>query len=129
MAHLGHDVVCVDLDEAKIEKLRRGQATLVEHRLDELLYEGVESGRLRFTTDAATAVADRDLVFLCVQTPQGEDGSDDLRHVHHALARLETHLQPGAVVVNKSTVPVGSARSMQASLTRTDVRIASNPEF
>ena len=129
MAHLGHDVVCVDLDEAKIEKLQRGKATIVEHRLDELLYEGVEAGRLRFTTDAVSAVADRDVVFLCVQTPQGDDGSADMRHVHAALAQLEPHLKPGAVVVNKSTVPVGSARSMTQSLTRTDIRIASNPEF
>ena len=114
MAHLGHDVVCVDLDAAKIEKLQRGQATIVEHRLDELLYEGVEAGRLRFTTDAAAAVADRDVVFLCVQTPQGDDGAADMRHVHAALASLEPHLKEGAVVVNKSTVPVGSARSMTA---------------
>lgn len=129
MAHLGHDVVCVDLDAEKIEKLQRGKATIVEHRLDELLYEGVEAGRLRFTTDAVAAVADRDVVFLCVQTPQGDDGSADMRHVHSALAQLEPHLKSGAVVVNKSTVPVGSARSMTASLTRTDIRIASNPEF
>lgn len=129
MAHLGHDVVCVDLDAAKIEKLQRGQATIVEHRLDELLFEGMEAGRLRFTTDAAAAVADRDVVFLCVQTPQGDDGSADMRHVHAALAGLEPHLKEGAVVVNKSTVPVGSARSMTRTLTRTDIRIASNPEF
>lgn len=129
MAHLGHDVVCVDLDEAKIATLQRGKSPIVEHRMDELLFEGIESGRLRFTTDSAAAVADRDVVFLCVQTPQGEDGSADMRHVHAALAGLEPHLKPGAVVVNKSTVPVGSARSMTASLTRDDIRIASNPEF
>ena len=74
--------------------------------------KGVEAGRLRFTTDAVAAVADRDVVFLCVQTPQGDDGSADMRHVHAALAELEPHLKSGAVVVNKSTVPVGSARSM-----------------
>ncbi len=129
MAHLGHDVICVDLDADKIAKLQRGQATIVEHRLDELLSSGIEAGRLRFTTDAESAVADRDVVFLCVQTPQGDDGAADMRHVHAALAQLEPHLKSGAVVVNKSTVPVGSARSMTATLSRTDIRIASNPEF
>ena len=75
MAHLGHHVVCVDLDESKIDRLRRGEATIVEHRLPELLRSGIDTGHLTFTTDGKSAVADADFVFMCVQTPQGDDGA------------------------------------------------------
>ncbi|MFM2182065.1 MAG: hypothetical protein RJB61_359 [Actinomycetota bacterium] len=129
MAHLGHDVVCVDLDESKIERLRRGEATIVEHRLPELLRSGIDTGHLSFTTDGQAAVADADFVFMCVQTPQGDDGSADLRHLFAALDSLRSSFKPGAVVVNKSTVPVGTAREAARRLGRPDVHIASNPEF
>lgn len=129
MAHLGHTVVCVDIDAAKIERLRRGEATIVEHRLPELLREGIDSGRLSFSTDGAAAVADAEFVFMCVQTPQGDDGSADLRHLYAALDGLAPALRPGTVVINKSTVPVGTAREAQRRLGRTDIHVASNPEF
>lgn len=129
MAHLGHHVVCVDIDGGKIDRLRRGEATIVEHRLPELLREGIDSGRLSFTTDGAAAVAEAEFVFMCVQTPQGDDGSADLRHLYAALDSLAPALRAGTVVINKSTVPVGTAREAQRRLGRTDVHVASNPEF
>lgn len=129
MAHLGHDVVCVDLDPSKVERLSRGEPTIVEHRLDELLREGIDSGRLRFTTDTASAVEGRSIVFMCVQTPQSDDGSADMTFLKAALAEIGPHLTTGAVVINKSTVPVGTCRQSQSWLGRTDVHVASNPEF
>jgi UDPglucose 6-dehydrogenase len=129
MAHLGHDVVCVDLDPSKVERLSRGEPTIVEHRLDELLREGIDSGRLRFTTDTASAVEGRTIVFMCVQTPQSDDGSADMTFLKAALAEIGPHLTTGAVVINKSTVPVGTCRQSQSWLGRTDVHVASNPEF
>jgi UDPglucose 6-dehydrogenase len=129
MAHLGHDVICVDLDQSKVDKLSRGEPTIVEHRLEELLQEGLASGRLKFTTDAAAAVHDRQMVFMCVQTPQGDDGSADMTYLKAALAGIAPHLAQGAIVINKSTVPVGTSRLSQELLDRPDVRVASNPEF
>mgnify|MGYP003336440817 CR=1 FL=1 len=92
MAHLGHDVVCVDLDPSKVERLSRGEPTIVEHRLDELLREGIDSGRLRFTTGSAAAVEGRSMVFMCVQTPQSDDGSADMTFLKAALAEIGPHL-------------------------------------
>ena len=129
MAHLGHDVTCVDIDSSKVERLSRGEPTIVEHRLEELLQEGLASGRLSFTTDLAGAVEGRAFVFMCVQTPQGDDGSADLSYLTAALHDIAPHLAPGAIVVNKSTVPVGTVRMAQALIGRDDVRVASNPEF
>ncbi|MEI8237864.1 MAG: UDP-glucose/GDP-mannose dehydrogenase family protein [Actinomycetota bacterium] len=129
MAHLGHEVACVDIDASKVERLSRGEPTIVEHRLGELLEEGLASRRLRFTTDLAGAVRGRQFVFMCVQTPQGDDGAADLTHLKAALTDIAPHLAPGAIVVNKSTVPVGTARMSHALIGRDDVKVASNPEF
>lgn len=128
-AHLGHDVVCADLDVDKVARLNRGEVSIVEHRLDELLADGLRNGNLRFVVGAATAVADAEIVFLCVETPQGEDGSADLSYVEKASAEISKSLAYEAIVVNKSTVPVGSTRVVERVLQRPDVRVVSNPEF
>ncbi|CAN5594254.1 UDP-glucose/GDP-mannose dehydrogenase family protein [soil metagenome] len=128
-AHLGHDVVCADTDAVKVERLSRGEVPIVEHRLDELLAEGLQRGNLRFVVGAANAVAEAEVVFLCVPTPQGEDGSADLSYVEAACAEIASSLAYEAIVVNKSTVPVGSARVVERVLKRPDVRVVSNPEF
>src|SRR5688572_2852898 len=109
MASLGHDVVGVDTDSAKIDRLTAGEAPFFEPGLDELLAAGVASGRLRFTTDVAQ-VAEASLHFLAVGTPQ-RDGADaaDVSFVDAAIAALVPHLKPGDVVAGKSTVPVGTA--------------------
>jgi len=129
LAHLGHEVVCCDLDERKVEQLRAGVVPIVEAGLPELMAEVVEAGRLSFSLGSDPAVRTADIVFLCVQTPQDEDGSADLSYVKAAANEIGPMLEPGAIVVNKSTVPVGSAQVVAHALGRDDVHVASNPEF
>lgn len=128
-ARLGHVVICVDVVEEKVAKLRAGILPIVETGLEELVAEGVSAGRLSFTTDVASAVADAEVVFLCVPTPEGEDGNADLSYIQTAARTLSPILQSGAVVVNKSTVPVGSTKVVERELKRPDVSVVSNPEF
>ena len=129
LAHLGNSVVAVDVDESKVSMLARGEPTILEERLPQLLGEGIESGRLSFVTDAAGAAAGADFVFLCVPTPQGDDGSANLSYVEKACAQIAPHLKAGAVVVTKSTVPVGSVAVVTGALNRPDTAVVSNPEF
>jgi UDPglucose 6-dehydrogenase len=129
LAHLGNSVIAVDVDEKKVAMLSRGEPTIFEEGLPSLLLEGVESGRLRFSGDPASAAEEADFVFLCVPTPQGADGAADLSFVQQAAAQIAAHLRPGAVVVTKSTVPVGSAALVVAALNRPDTAVVSNPEF
>ena len=103
--------------------------SIVEHGLDRLVEEGLRSGRLRFVVGAANAVKDCDIAFLCVPTPQGEDGSADLSYIEAAAREISEHLPYESVVVNKSTVPVGSTRVVERVLDRPDVKVVSNPEF
>ena len=128
-AHLGHDVVCADVDPTKVERLSRGEIPIVEHRLDELVTDGLRKGNLRFVLGAAAAVEDCEIAFLCVPTPQGEDGSADLSYVEAAAAEIASVLPYESIVVNKSTVPVGSTKVVERVLKRPDVRVVSNPEF
>lgn len=129
MAHLGHQVVCADIDADKVEMLRSGRSPIVENGLPELLRAGLRSQRLSFVLGGADAVDGASVVFMCVPTPQGEDGSADLRMLTTAAREIAPYLAPGAIVVNKSTVPVGSARLVAQVLERSDVRVVSNPEF
>ncbi len=131
LAHLGHAVVCADIDQAKIEMLQSGRIPIYEQGLESLVADGLSTRRLRFVVGAARAVevAQAEFVFLCVQTPQGADGSADLRYVEQASSEIGPVLATGAVVITKSTVPVGSARVVERALGRTDVAVVSNPEF
>lgn len=129
LAHLGNRVVAVDVDAAKVEQMASGVPPILEEGLPSLMEEGIASGRLRFTTDSAEAVSGADFVFLCVPTPQGADGAADLRFVKQASGQIAAHLRPGAVVVTKSTVPVGSAGVVVAAVGREDISVVSNPEF
>ena len=129
LASLGHDVTCVDIDAEKVERLQRGEIPIVEAGLGEVVAEAVTAGRLRFVTDPEHAAAVADIVFLCVPTPQDEDGSADLSYIEAAARQISSVLRTGAIVVNKSTVPVGSARVVERVLQRPDVKVVSNPEF
>lgn len=129
LAHLGNRVTAVDVDAAKVERMSHGESPILEEGLAALMNEGLESGRLTFTTDTAGAARDADFVFLCVPTPQGADGAADLRFVKEASAEIAPHLKTGAVVVTKSTVPVGSAGAVVEALGRDDTAVVSNPEF
>lgn len=129
LAHLGHTVVCADIDADKIAKLRDGIIPIVELGLAELVTEGMASGRLSFVVGSAEAAKNCDIAFLCVPTPQGEDGSADLSYVQRAAEEISAVLSFEAIVVNKSTVPVGSTKVVEKALKRPDVTVVSNPEF
>ena len=129
LAHLGHTVVCVDVDAGRVERLRRGEIPIVEDGLEEIVRASLAAGTLSFELGAEAAAIDTDIVFLCVPTPQGADGGADLRYIETAAAQIAPVLKPGALVVNKSTVPVGSTRTVEDVLQRDDVAVVSNPEF
>jgi UDPglucose 6-dehydrogenase len=129
LAHLGHKVVCADVDPEKIAKLQSGIIPIVEHGLAELVAEGMASGRLSFVVGSVEAAKSCDIAFLCVPTPQGEDGSADLSYVQRAAEEIAAVLPFEAIVVNKSTVPVGSTKVVEQALKRPDVKVVSNPEF
>jgi UDPglucose 6-dehydrogenase len=134
LAHLGHDVACADIDPERIERLSKGEVPILEEGLPELVAAGLAAKRLTFVLGASNAARTADVVFLCVQTPQGEDGSADLTYVENVAREIAPVLQPGTVVVNKSTVPVGSTRFVQRVLSEAgastdNVTVASNPEF
>ena len=128
-AALGHTVVCADIDEDKIRRLNDGEIPIVEDGLERLVHEGVKAGRLSFVVGAATAAAECEFSYLCVPTPQGLDGSADLSFIEAAADEIGQVLAPESIVVNKSTVPVGSTRVVERALGRSDVFVVSNPEF
>jgi UDPglucose 6-dehydrogenase len=129
LSSLGHQVVCLDVDIAKIALLRNGQIPIVEDGLAELVTAGLRGQTLTFTTDVAEAISSADVVFLCLPTPQDDDGSADLSYFEKAVEDIRVILKKGAIVVNKSTVPVGTADRVKRILNRDDVRVVSNPEF
>jgi UDPglucose 6-dehydrogenase len=135
LAHLGHDVACADVDAEKVRRLSKGEIPILEDGLPALVAEGLEARRLNFVVGAATAAADAEFVFLCVPTPQGDDGAADVSVVEDVVREIASVLQPGTVVVNKSTMPVGSTRLVERILGEAgaaavdEVGVASNPEF
>ena len=129
LAHLGHKVVCADIDPEKIASLRSGHIPIVEDGLTELVTQGLASGNLSFVVGSSGAVQDCEIAFLCVPTPQGDDGAADLSYVQAASEEISASLPFGAIVVNKSTVPVGSTKVVERSLQRPDISVVSNPEF
>jgi len=137
LADVGHDVVCVDIDAAKVAALQAGRIPIHEPGLEPLVHANLAASRLRFTTDAALGVANGDLLFLAVGTPPDEDGSADLQHVLAVARTIATHMQAPRTLVNKSTVPVGTADrvadAVRAVLAERGASIAfevvSNPEF
>jgi UDPglucose 6-dehydrogenase len=131
-AESGNDVVCVDKDAAKIARLQAGEIPIYEPGLAELVRRNHRDGRLQFTTDLAAGIAEAELVFIAVGTPQGEDGGADLRGIWAVGAEIARHLNGPKTIVIKSTVPVGTnaelARRM-AEATDEPFDVASNPEF
>ncbi|MFN0029643.1 MAG: UDP-glucose dehydrogenase family protein [Acidimicrobiales bacterium] len=128
-AHLGHEVICADIDVDKVNRLNKGEIPILEPGLDRVVEEGRASGRLSFVIGAATAAAECEFVYLCVPTPQGADGSADLSYIEAAARQIGPVLPADAVVINKSTVPVGSTKVVERALGRPDVSVVSNPEF
>uniref|UniRef100_A0A7C4LLS4 UDP-glucose 6-dehydrogenase n=1 Tax=Schlesneria paludicola TaxID=360056 RepID=A0A7C4LLS4_9PLAN len=132
LADSGNEVTCVDIDAAKIAGLNRGELPIYEPGLQELVQRNAKAGRLKFTTDLAQAVTRAQLVFLAVGTPQADDGRADLSALWSVIDALAEHLPPRAIVVIKSTVPVGTNRQVAERLkaqTGREVDVCSNPEF
>src|SRR6185503_7765491 len=137
LAEAGNHVVCVDIDAAKIERLKRGELPIYEPGLEPIVKRTSEAGRLRFTTDVAEGVAHGLFQFIAVGTPADEDGSADVRYVLDAVRSIAKHLSEYRIIVHKSTVPVGTADRVKAEVRavlaerRADVQfdVVSNPEF
>ncbi|AIY45688.1 UDP-glucose dehydrogenase family protein [Mycolicibacterium fortuitum] len=128
LAERNHDTVCVDIDSGRVARLAGGVVPVDEPGLPELLGSGLRSGTLRFSENY-DELADREVVFVCVPTPRGADGSADLSAVDAAVGNLAEVLGPGAVLAMKSTVPVGTTRRLSEQLGTHRIRAVSNPEF
>lgn len=136
-AEMGHRVTCVDVDEAKIARLREGEIPIFEPGLENLVLSNVKDGRLHFTTSLPEAMSDSAVYFIAVGTPPGEDGSADLQYVLAVAREIGRHLRDYAVIVDKSTVPVGTADRVRQAVAEELARrgvvipfdVVSNPEF
>ena len=132
LAETGNDVICADIDEEKIARLSRGEIPIYEPGLEPLVRRNLEEGRLRFTTDVGEAVRRSEVIFIAVGTPEGEDGSADLRHVLSVAEAIGRNMNGEKIVITKSTVPVGTAKRVRAVIeehTSHPVHVCSNPEF
>jgi UDPglucose 6-dehydrogenase len=128
----GNEVTCVDIDRNKVEKLSNGQITIYEPGLEKLFIRNLKEGRLRFTTDLAKGIEGASIIFLALPTPPGEDGSADLKYVLGVARDLGSILKDYVVVVDKSTVPVGTAEKVHAAIAENykgEFDVVSNPEF
>jgi len=132
LAETGNDVMCADVDAAKIDGLKRGRIPIYEPALEPLVARNHREGRLEFTTDVGVAVEQSDIVFIAVGTPPDEDGSADLQHVLDVARTIGAHMNRAKTVATKSTVPVGTAERVRAEIarhTQTPFHVCSNPEF
>jgi UDPglucose 6-dehydrogenase len=137
LADAGHQVVCVDIDEHKLDRLRKGDIPIFEPGLEPIVKSNHAEQRLDFTSDAAQAIVNSDILFIAVGTPPDEDGSADLKHVLAVAQTIATHMQRYCVIVNKSTVPVGTADQVTKVVQQTlkargvdiEFDVVSNPEF
>ena len=131
-AETGNNVTCVDNNESKVEKLKRGEVPIYEPHLDLLFERNIKQGRLTFTTNLAEGIADAKIIFLALPTPPGEDGSADLQYILRVAEQLGHLIKDYKIIVNKSTVPVGTAEKVHAAILKNctaEFDVVSNPEF
>jgi UDPglucose 6-dehydrogenase len=136
-AEMGNDVLCLDIDTAKVEALKRGEIPIYEPGLEQMVQTNSAAGRLRFTSDVAAGVEHGQILFIAVGTPSNDDGSADLKYVLAVARSIGEHMREPKVIVDKSTVPVGTADQVRAEVARTlagrntdiDFDVVSNPEF
>jgi UDPglucose 6-dehydrogenase len=132
LAETGNKVICVDIDAAKVEKMRNGVIPIYEPHLDVYFERNIKNNRLSFTTDLAAAIADAQIIFLALPTPPGEDGSADLSYILGVSDQLGKLLKDYKVIVDKSTVPVGTAKKVHDAIAKNykgEFDVVSNPEF
>lgn len=131
-AETGNKVICIDIDQHKVEKLSKGEITIYEPGLEKIFLRNLKENRLKFTTDLATGVQDAEIIFLALPTPPGEGGAADLRYVLGVATELGKLLTDYKVIVDKSTVPVGTAEKVQVAIAanyKGEFDVVSNPEF
>ncbi len=131
-AETGNFVTCVDIDDGKVEKLSKGEITIYEPGLEKIFIRNLKESRLKFTTNLKTVIDTADIIFLCLPTPPGENGEADLKYVLNVADQLGELLNSYKVIVNKSTVPVGTANLVKAKIAekyKGDFDVVSNPEF
>jgi len=128
-AELGHNVTCVDIDQRKIDLLQKGEIPIFEDGLAELVVRNMRAGRLQFQVGQDDLSLANQYFYLCVPTPQGPDGAADLRYLEEAVLSIGPLVPTDAIIVNKSTVPVGSTVFVEQHINRRDVHVVSNPEF
>ncbi|MFT4544222.1 MAG: UDPglucose 6-dehydrogenase [Bacteroidia bacterium] len=132
LAETGNHVICVDIDENKVNKMKNGEVPIYEPHLDVIFERNIKQGRLSFTTDLASAIEDAQVIFLALPTPPGEDGSADLSYILGVADDLGKLMKEYKVLVDKSTVPVGTAAKVTAAVAKNakhDFDVVSNPEF
>src|SRR6201986_5211397 len=131
-AETGNDVVCVDIDVKKVDKLKNGQITIYEPGLEKLFLRNLKEERLRFTTNLEEGIKDATIIFLALPTPPGEDGSADLKYILGVANDLGKIITEYKVIIDKSTVPVGTADKVTAAIAKNATvafDVVSNPEF
>lgn len=137
MAEVGHDVICVDIDQTKVDNLKKGQIPIYEPGLTPLVTSNYQAGRVDFTTDAQRGIEHGEIIFIAVGTPPDEDGSADLKYVLAVAKTIATYMQSSKIIINKSTVPVGTADKVTGKISETLTEldksltfdVVSNPEF
>jgi UDPglucose 6-dehydrogenase len=132
LAETGNDVICVDIDEDKVKKMRRGIVPIYEPHLDVLFQRNIKANRLRFTTSLEDGLDNGDIIFLALPTPQDEDGSADLSYVLNVAEEIGKKITEYKVIVDKSTVPVGTAEKVKETIAKNascEFDVVSNPEF
>lgn len=131
-AETGNQVICIDIDQAKVERMRNGEIPIYEPHLDVLFERNIKANRLTFTTDLEAGIKDAEIIFLALPTPPGEDGSADLSYILGVAEQLGKLINDYKVIVDKSTVPVGTAEKVHLAIAknaRVDFAVVSNPEF
>jgi UDPglucose 6-dehydrogenase len=131
-AETGNQVTCIDIDKAKVERMQKGEIPIYEPHLDLLFERNIEQGRLHFTTDLKKGIEDAKVIFLALPTPPGENGSADLKYILQVAEQLGHLLTKYTIIINKSTVPVGTAEKVRETISKnctTDFDVVSNPEF
>lgn len=134
LSEIGHNVICIDTNEKKVEQMRRGKSPIYEPGLDTLMLKNIDAGRLKFTTDHSMAFEEVDVIYIAVGTPENEDGTANLTYVNQVIKQIAQNIKKNIIVVTKSTVPVGTNHHIKNKLkeilpSNIEAEVVSNPEF
>jgi len=132
LAETGNDVLCIDIDENKVKQMQDGKVPIYEPHLDVLFERNIKAKRLKFSTNLAEGLEHGDIIFLALPTPEGEDGSADLKYILGVADDIGKLIKNYKVIVDKSTVPVGTSEKVEAAIAKnatSDFDVVSNPEF